>query len=203
MAAVTGMVTWRGFALRRQQSHEALRQLTQQTTLVMGNELPQVLQEIQQVDVDISKAFALLPSIENQVATVRKIASSDSLAGADRALGESRAIGVEKAFANLSARVSAVEQLVKARLHRFEITEEAFQFADGLPVVYGRDGIITYRQVITELAGGDILSGTVTARDSADKLRSHAISEHLRMALDDWFILSYRPEEVSVRERLV
>ena len=202
LLVTTGFVILRGNVITRQRSQQALRQVLQQTDAILNVASPAIAKDIEAVDVEIGSAVARTDSLQEQSNTVQKVIDSGILSGDDLTQASTIAANVKEKVSDVVKNVQAVEKLVAARALRFGVTEKSFQLANSRATVFGREGIDTYAQVFSTLAGKDVLSDAAQADEIGGRLRSLGITQHLRMAIDDWFILCFREEERATRKRL-
>jgi tetratricopeptide (TPR) repeat protein len=94
-----------------------------------------------------------------------------------------------------------VETLVDAQRQRLIINEESYRIADGLPIIFGRGAFQNYHEVLSQLSGSQSFQD-LDVSTLAATLRGHEITEHLRLAVDDWFSLSYAYDEQPIRQWL-
>lgn len=153
------------------------------------------------LDVDVPTINQRLGDIAGSVTTARDVNIS-ALTKVDRSRFETSASALETALKETRGRFNAIEKFVEYRDDRFIITDESYRVADGRPVIYGRDGIKKYDELLSLLAKAKVLDETQTLEELAKTLRAYNISNHVRQALDDWFILSFLPEEAEQRKRL-
>lgn len=202
MAITTAGVTLRGMLLRQQQSQEAWQQIEQQSRQLMDENVPRFSEELRLADVDIDKLQAMLPAIQQQANAIEQIAHGHGVEHTIGQRAQEKASEVSEGVRQLELQTKAVERLLRARVLRYQLTEDAFQMADGMPVIYGRDALKIYQQVLKELAGVDVLANATDLSVAAKILTAWNITDHLRRALDDWLVLSYGIDEQPVRERL-
>jgi serine/threonine protein kinase/tetratricopeptide (TPR) repeat protein len=202
MAVITGGVTLRGMLRREQLSQEAWDQVARQSQQLLVETLPSLSADLRRTDVDIEKLKALLPGIRQQADIIEEISEGQGIDAETRQRAQAKFKEVHTSVAQFEQRFQAVERLLRARVLRFQVTDEAFQVADGMPVIFGRDALAIYKDVFTELAGGDVLDERREPADIAKALEGYDLADHLRLALDDWLVLSYAFNEQPVRERL-
>lgn len=202
LLVTTGFVILRGNLITRQRSQQALRQLLQQTDAILKVASPSIAKDIEAVDVEVVSAVARIDSLQEQSNTIQKVIDSGILSGDDLTQASSIATSVKEQVSEISKHVRAVEKLVAARALRFGVTEKSFQLANSRATVFGREGIDIYAQVFASLASTDVVSDAAPPDEIGVRLRSHGITQHLRMAIDDWFILCFREEERATRKRL-
>ena len=202
LMVTTGFVILRGNMLTRQRSQQALRQVVQQTDAILNVTAPTIAKDIESVDAEVGSAVARIDSLQEQSDTIRKVVDSGILSGDDLTQGNSIATSAREKVSEISKHVRAVEKLMAARALRFGVTERSFQLANSRVTVFGREGIDIYAQVFSSLASTDVLSETARPDELGAQLRSLGITQHLRMAIDDWFILCFREEEKPTRKRL-
>lgn len=202
MGLITGTVSYRAWMKRHRESRAFLTRIDQGVASLREYDLRRTERAIAARDVETTALLPTLPPIERQVEALRGELASGALVPADKDAAE-RSVGeLEQEFQRLQIRVQGTADLLAARARRFDVTDEAFQLADGMPGAYGRDGIPAYQKVFRDLAGEDVLSPSTPLTGLVDRLRGLGITEHLRMAADDWLILSYREEELPSRKRL-
>ncbi len=186
---------------RKRQAEAVWQQLTEQSNRLTENLFPEFSNLLKQINVPLDTAHLLHDSIEQQTKAIRTIAYTGHLIGASQQKAEDLTKQLEVSASEGGIRLKAVETLVHAQRQRLVINEESYRSADGLPIVFGRGAFPNYRQVISQLSGSQSFQD-LDVSTLATKLRSHEITEHLRLAIDDWFSLSYAYDEQPIRQWL-
>jgi len=201
LATIVGALLLQSALDRRRQSEAKWQQFSKQSNRLVESAIPEFSKAIRQVNVPLEKAQMMLDSIERETKASRSFISSERMVGESRTKSEELTQKLEESAAACRIRFEAVGSLVHAQRQRLIVNEESFRSADGLPIIFGRGAFSSYREVMTEL------SGTPAFQEQdvlvlASKLREHEITEQLRLAIDDWFSLSYVDAERTTREWL-